>query len=142
MKFLTTVLLMVLFLGCSQEEQTKGASKMHWDRDMCARCVMVISDRKNSVQVQEKNSKKVYKFDDIGCMVIWAQEEKISWINNSSIWVTDVVTGEWIDARKAMYTSDNITPMSYGYSAYKLKENIPKDKETISFTQVYKNINN
>ena len=142
MKLIFIFLSIFLFLGCSQEKQTKGASKMHWDRDMCSRCVMVISDRKNSIQVQMKDSRKVEKFDDIGCMVLWAEEEGISLLNSDSIiWVTDVLSGEWIDARKAIYTADNITPMAFGYSAYKSKQEVPKDKSAISFDEVYKNIN-
>ena len=142
MKLIFTFLSIFLFLGCSEQEQTKGVSKMHWDRDMCSRCVMVISDRKNSVQVQIKDSRKIEKFDDIGCMVFWAEESGVNLLNSESIiWITDVVTGEWIDARKAIYTADNITPMAFGYSAYKSKENMPKDKLELSFDEVYKNIN-
>lgn len=142
MKFIFISLSIFLFLGCSQDKQTQGASKMHWDRDMCSRCVMVISDRKNSVQVQIKDSRKIEKFDDIGCMVFWAEESGVNLLNSESIiWITDVVTGEWIDARKAIYTADNITPMAFGYSAYKLKQDIPQDKAALNFEEVYKNIN-
>ena len=131
---------MFLFLACQDKAAMKGASEMHWDRDMCSRCVMVISDRKNSVQVQDQSSNKVYKFDDIGCMVIWSEESNIEWIDDATIWVTDVQTGEWIDARAAFYTTGNITPMAFGYSAYKSKQNIDKTKDIINYTEVYKQI--
>jgi len=91
---------------------------MHWDRDMCERCKMAVSERKYAVQVIDPMTHKVYKFDDIGCAVLWFDEEKIPWKDQAKIWITDAKTGEWIDARKAKYTDDSITPMAYGFAAY------------------------
>ncbi len=138
MKYILLLLSMLLFLACGEKQETSKAAQMHWDRDMCARCVMVISDRKNSVQVQEKDSQKVYKFDDLGCMVIWSKDENKD-LKNTLIWVTDANTGEWIDARTAFYTSGNSTPMGYGYSAFKSKDGLTN---TISFDKVYQAIAN
>jgi len=140
MRYLLLLPFMFIFLACQDKTRIKGASEMHWDRDMCSRCVMVISDRKNSIQVQDPTSNKVYKFDDIGCMVLWTEESKIKWIDRADIWITDVQTGEWIDARSAFYTSGNVTPMAFGYSAYKSKENIDKNKDISNFSEVYKQI--
>jgi len=138
MKYVLLLLSMLLFLACGEKQETNSAAQMHWDRDMCARCVMVVSDRKNSVQLKIKDSKKYYKFDDLGCMIIWANDEKIDIKNDANIWVTDVKTGEWIDAKTALYTSGNSTPMDYGYSAYKIKNEIEKDKKIFSFDDVSK----
>jgi len=138
MKHILLLLSMLLLLACGEKQETNKAAQMHWDRDMCARCVMVISDRKNSVQVKDKTSNKVYKFDDLGCMAIWAKEGKIN-LKNSFVWVTDANTGEWIDAKVAFYTSGNITPMGYGYSAYTSKDNL---KNIMTFDEVYQGIIN
>jgi len=138
MKHILLLLSMLLLLACGEKQETNKAAQMHWDRDMCARCVMVISDRKNSVQVKDKTSNKVYKFDDLGCMAIWAKEGKIN-LKNSFVWVTDANTGEWIDAKVAFYTSGNITPMGYGYSAYTSKDNL---KDIMTFDEVYQGIIN
>ena len=112
---------------------------MHWDRDMCARCVMVISDRKNSVQLRDAKN-KVHKFDDIGCMALWLKEEKIELKDSAKIWITDLQTGEWIDARTAFYTAGNITPMSFGYSAYKSKESIKDGTAILTYDEVMRSI--
>ncbi len=138
MKYFLLLALTFFIIACDKKDQANGISPMHWDRDMCARCVMVISDRKNSVQVKVDNN--TYKFDDLGCMVIWADETKKDILNNSKIYVTDVLDGSWIDAKKAFYTSGNSTPMGYGYSAYKSKQDISSDKEILSFTEVYNKI--
>jgi len=137
---LLTITLATLQTGCEERSKTDVA-KVHWDRDMCARCVMVVSDRQNSVQVREPKTGKSYMFDDLGCMVLWFKENNIKWQNQAVIWVTDVKTGEWIDAKKAFYDSQNITPMAYGFSAHK-KEDLVQGKEMINFEEVAKMVLN
>lgn len=132
--------LLFLFAGCQEKSVDNGVAEMHWDRDMCARCVMVISDRKNAVQVRDVKSNKVYKFDDLGCMALWLKEENIEFKDSAKIWITDVQTGAWIDARTAFYTADNITPMSFGYSAYKTKESIKNGVAVLTYDEVMRNI--
>ncbi|MCF6309585.1 MAG: nitrous oxide reductase accessory protein NosL [Sulfurimonas sp.] len=129
----------IMFLGC-QKKVEQGISEIHWDRDMCDRCVMVISDRKHTVQLKDPATKKVYKFDDIGCMAIWFMDEQIAFKESVAIWVTDAQTGEWCDARKAFYTTGNLTPMAYGFSAYKAKGSIENAQEIISYDEVLKRI--
>ena len=112
--------------GCSKKSTDNRAVKMHWDRDMCERCKMAISERKFAVEVVDPDTHKVYKFDDIGCAVLWFDEEKIPWKDRARIWITDAKTGEWIDARTAKYTDDSITPMAYGFAAY-TDQTFPQD---------------
>ena len=139
MKYFLILPMFFLLMACDSKQEISGASKMHWDRDMCDRCVMVMSDRKNSVQVQTKKPKITYKFDDIGCMVLWNEEAKLG-LETALIWVTDANTGEWIDARTAFYTAGNVTPMAFGFSAYKTKETINKESKIFTYDDVYKKI--
>lgn len=137
-KYLKVLLLLVIgvmFLACEKEAE-KGVAEVHWDRDMCSRCVMVVSDRKNTVQIRNPDTSKTYMFDDIGCMALWLEEEKIEWKNKAIIWVTDVNSGEFIDARTAFYDTNNVTPMAYGFSAHKSKDTIKKGEEIISYDEV------
>ena len=134
-----TFLIITIQIGCEKRSKTDVA-EVHWDRDMCARCVMVVSDRKNTVQVREPKRGKSYMFDDLGCMVLWFKENNIKWQKEAIIWITDVKTGEWIDARKAFYDTKNVTPMEYGFSAHKSKESIKSDEEVINFDEVKKRI--
>jgi hypothetical protein len=139
LKFLPTQILSVLFVftlvGCNDKKSDDLT--VHWDRDMCSRCVMVISDRHNTVQVISADKRKNV-FDDIGCMVIWSQKNPIS--AQDKIWVNDVVTKEWINARDAFYDAGNITPMGYGFSAHKLKSDIKEGKEVLDYNEVVKRI--
>jgi len=127
------------FSGCEEKSKT-DVKKVHWDRDMCARCVMVVSDRKNTAQVRHPDTGRKYMFDDIGCTILWFKEEKIQWKDRAVIWITEVNTGEWIDARTAFYDTENITPMAYGFSAHKTKDSIKPDQEIINFDEVIKRV--
>jgi len=136
---LSLALVLVNFSGCEKKSNT-DVRPVHYDRDMCARCAMVVSDRHNTTQAINPKTHKVHMFDDIGCMVLWFDEENIPWKDDAIIWITDVDTGEWIDARKAFYDTENITPMAYGFSAHKRKENIKDGQEIIDYNEVYKRV--
>ena len=138
-KLLIIGLLAFGFLACEEKSKTDVA-KVHWDRDMCARCVMVVSDRQNTTQARDPQTGKKYMFDDIGCMVLWFKEENIEWKDKAVVWITDVNTGEWINARTAFYDTENITPMAYGFSAHKTKESIKDGQEVIDYNEVVKRV--
>ncbi len=140
-KYSLLLILMTLFMnftGC-QKKSSGGIEKMHWDRDMCERCKMAISERKYAVQVIDPKTHKAYKFDDIGCAVLWFDEEHIPWKDQAKIYITDAKTGKWIDARKAIYTDDSITPMAFGFAAY-TKETLPKNHHTLNYSEVAKKV--
>jgi len=136
-RFSLILLLIILLLGCEKKITTK-LHDVHWDRDMCARCAMVVSDRKHTLQAINPKDGKSYMFDDIGCAILWFHDEKIEWEKDAVLWITDAKTGEWIDAKTAFYTTQNVTPMAYGFMAYKVK---PKEnKEFVDFEEVKKRI--
>lgn len=136
---LSSLIITSFFVGCS-EKSSSGVAEVHWDRDMCARCVMVVSDRKNTVQVREPVNGKAYMFDDIGCTALWFIDEKIEWKDKAIIWVTDVNTGEWINARTAFYDTQNITSMAYGFSAHKTRDTIKEGEEIVDFNEVVRRV--
>lgn len=127
------------FSGCEKKSTTE-VHTVHYDRDMCARCAMVVSDRHNTTQVINPKNNKAYMFDDIGCMVLWFDNEQIPWKDEAIVWITDVNSGKWIDARKAFYDTENITPMAYGFSAHKSKEDITKGQEIIDYNEVIERV--
>jgi len=139
LKFLILIFLIFGFWACDKKNSTE-VKEVHWDRDMCARCVMVVSDRHNTTQVINPETGKSYMFDDIGCMVLWFRDEHIKWKDKAIIWITDKKTGKWIDAKKAFYDTENVTPMGYGFCAYKSKDSIKKGQEIIDFNEVVKRV--
>lgn len=132
-KFLVLLSFIIIFTSC-EDKNNNGMRTVHWDRDMCQRCQMIVSERHFAVQVINEE-KKIYKmFDDLGCAIIWFEEEKIPWFNQAKIFINDASDGSWIDARTAYFTKNNRTPMGYGISAYS-KENLPENKESITFNK-------
>lgn len=132
--------LMPIFTAC-EKEALDGPKKIHWDRDMCARCKMVISERNHAAQVLSEETGRRYVFDDIGCVILWFKEENITWKDSAKIWITDVKTGKWIDARTAFYDTIHKTPMAYGFSANEKKESIThKDSEILNFDEMSKRV--
>ena len=107
---------LILLISCSREPQT-GPVEIKFDRDTCAHCNMVISDRHYVVQVRGGPKKQIAKFDDFGCAMSWLKEQP--WVNDSSteIWVADFHNGKWLNARTAYYLGGKTTPMAYGYGA-------------------------
>lgn len=133
------LLMTILVCGCDSKIDL-SPKKIHWDRDMCERCKMVLSDRKFSAQVINPDNGKNYVFDDIGCVILWFQENSITWKEHAVIWVNDAKTGEWIDARKAFYDVANITPMAYGFGAHVKSEDIKEGQEIIDFEEVSRRV--
>lgn len=130
--YIRTLILLVfalVFASCD-------IKKLHFDRDACERCKMIISDRSFAVEVINKQNGKAYYFDDIGCAVLWFKEKNIAWSDEAKIQVMDFDTKKWIDAKTAFYSSPNITPMSYGFAAHSDKNKIAKDKEIIGFAEL------
>ena len=127
-------ILLFLLFGCS-DRKVGDVQKIHWDRDMCERCKMAVSDRHFAFEIIDPKSDKAYTFDDIGCGLLWLEEEKIPWRDRAIMWVTDAKTGKWIDAKKAFYTDDSITPMAYGFAAFSEKTK-PKGKKLRNFDYI------
>lgn len=122
-------------MGCEKKIDTQ-LQEVHWDRDMCELCKMVISERKYAVQVINPQNGKSYMFDDIGCTIEWFKEENIEWEKNAILYITDANNGEFIDARKAFYTTNSRTPMDYGFGAYKNRSDLDNNQEIIDFEEV------
>ena len=112
------VIFLLVISGCSAE-QTTGAEDVRWDRETCERCRMTVSDRLFSAQVRggAGQQHKVYKFDDIGCAVVWLDQQDWKDEPDVEIWVNEQNNGKWINARTARFTRNNNTPMAYGLGA-------------------------
>lgn len=137
--FIVSLLVITGFSGCEKKDPA-ALQEVHWDRDMCVRCKMVVSDRHHAVQVINVENGRSYMFDDIGCTILWFEEEEIEWAPKAKIWITDIDTGKWIDARTAFYDTMNITPMAYGFAAHESKESIKEGEEIVDFEEMSKRI--
>ncbi len=100
-----------------------GMAEIKWDRDTCSRCSMVISDRRFAAQIRGGGKSTAFKFDDIGCAVIWMRDKQqdYPWLTEAAtrFWVADVASSgdKWLDARKAHFAGGKTSPMGYNYGA-------------------------
>lgn len=101
----------------------EGMAEIKWDRDTCARCGMVISDRRFAAEMRGGEKDIAFKFDDIGCAAFWMRDKQkdYPWMTDAAtrIWVADASsTGDkWLEARKAHYAGGKMSPMGYNYGA-------------------------
>ncbi len=129
----TLFITFLLFIGCEKKDYTKIPPKMHWDRDLCERCKMAISERNYGVIAIDSHN-KIYKFDDIGCLILWQKQERPD-IEIEKIWIKDANSSQWIDALSAIYAKGYKTPMDYNFGAF-TKTTFPKDKRRYTFIEV------
>jgi copper chaperone NosL len=105
------------FSGCAGEPAS-GPVEIKWDRDTCARCSMVIGDRRFAAQIRDAQH-KVWKFDDIGCAMFWLRQQAFDEATaKAEYWVADYDSGQWLAAPRANYVPGKKSPMGYHFAAF------------------------
>jgi copper chaperone NosL len=114
-----------VFIACCGKQQDTPP-EITVDRSECARCKMLISDGRYAAAL--KVEEKYLLFDDIGCMLSYARDKKIT--PDRALWVRDHNTDSWISAEQASFYLQNTpqTPMEYGYIAVKETDTKPSSK--------------
>ncbi len=112
--------IVLLFIAACSDDPGTGAVVVQWEQVACKRCNMILSDRFHAAQVRHKPAdgpSEVYLFDDLGCAVVWLDDQPWRDDPATEIWVNDHATGSWLDARKAYYVTGQQTPMQYSLGA-------------------------
>lgn len=127
--FVLTPLASVLLTACGEDkDMPNGMAVFKWDRDVCTRCKMVISDHRFASQIRGGPKDTVFKFDDIGCAATWLAEKgkEFPWMAEAStrVWVAEFASAgkNWLDATAAHYVFGKTSPMGYNYAAYAQKQ--------------------
>jgi len=94
-------------------------------------CNMTIEDTTYSAQVVLQNNDTLF-FDDIGCLVLWLEDQKNTQKEKIVLWVWAKDENKYINARDAWYSLTDHTPMHYGFGAYKIKQNNYIDYDTMT----------
>ena len=102
--------------------------KMELNKIQDSDCGMVIEDLTYASQVVAKDG-KTWFFHDHGGFIHWLEDKNFK--QNVKIWVKSKDTYKWIDAKKAFYSLNDITPMGYGFGAYENKKSWHVDFDTM-----------
>lgn len=102
-------LVALLFNACNSDENMQIIK-------VCPECNMELPS--SNIHTSTINSKGVkHYFDDVGCMVLWADKNEINF-ENVKIEIFSNDTQKYVDAIEAFYSINEKTPMRYGFSAY------------------------
>ena len=86
--------------------------------DACRQCRMAVSDRRFAAQIVARGEDPLF-FDDLGCLrdYVLGHEDLP---RSAAVFVADHRTGEWIEARKAVFARQPslATPMASGLVAH------------------------
>lgn len=108
-------LIAVVAVACGGESRS-GPPEIHYGRDACAECHMIISEARFAAAYRDRNGDP-FVFDDIGDLVQHATKANV--LDSMTAWVHDYNTEKWIDAKPAWYVRSSIqTPMGHGIVAF------------------------
>jgi len=98
------------------QSTSSGEPEIRYGGETCARCSMIISDRRFAAAWRDPNGNEQH-CDDIGCMIFLIGERHPA--SGTRYWVHDYETEGWLEAAGASYiVSDTIkSPMGYGVAA-------------------------
>ncbi|WP_255373498.1 nitrous oxide reductase accessory protein NosL [Chitinophaga sp. CF118] len=114
--------------GCKQSFEP-----ISYGHDACVQCKMTIMDKRFAAEIVTSKG-KVYKFDDIGCLLKYATGQ-ISRDTGALILVSDYNNPEnqFINAYRAVYLHNEIfkSPMNGNYAAFATVENTGQLKDSL-----------
>ena len=121
--------LVLALSACGKSGWPEGMAEIKWDREVCPRCSMVISDRRFAAQLRGGPKDMAVKFDDIGCLTFWMRDnlKTYPWLAEPAtrMWVADVTSKgkevTWLDPRKAQFIT-RTSPMGYNFGAVALPQ--------------------
>ncbi|MFN8035770.1 MAG: nitrous oxide reductase accessory protein NosL [Acidimicrobiia bacterium] len=119
----------VVLLGACGGGSSSGPPDIHYGRDVCDECHMIISDARFAAAYRLPDG-TARKFDDIGDMVSYARRTK-ELARAERFWVHDYDKRKWIDAERAWYVAGEkaSTPMASGLRAYATRARAEREAE-------------
>ena len=127
------LLLLAMMAGC-----TSGPAQpvsIDTRNDTCAYCRMVVSDPRIAAEIVA-SGEEPRVFDDIGCLRDYLARHELP--REALVFVADHRTGEWIQARHAVYTvsTGRRTPMASGIVAHASRESRDIDPDAANGADV------
>lgn len=134
---IVTLLMAALLSSCSG-----GFESINYGKDACAHCKMTIVDNRYASELVTPKGKP-YKFDDISCMKLFINEQKID--AKSQFFISNFLKpGETIAAEYAIYLKHDVfqSPMNGDYAAFTSKAEANDLEDSLQVTSLsWKDIN-
>ncbi len=102
---------LLAFGGCTASGD--GPEDPVWGKEMCAHCVMLVSEKPPAAQALMTDGTRKY-FDDVGCLALWLDAEPRA---TKKTWVRGHGGEGWVEAEATRYATGQRTPMDYGFLA-------------------------
>lgn len=100
--------------GCAG--RPPGPAAVASGEDACASCRMTVVSRATAAQIVRAGDEPVF-FDELGCLRDYLARRAVP--DDAVIYVADHRTGEWVNARAAVFTKTTVsTPMASGLLAH------------------------
>lgn len=128
MKMISVVLVAILFLSCTTDPE-----RIQYGKDTCHACKMTLMDKKFGAEIVTAKG-KVYKFDDVNCMVNFINSGYLADETLEHKLVVDYTQpGKLIPAEHAFYLkSDAIrSPMASEVAAFEIEKVMLKHKSKL-----------
>lgn len=126
MKKLLTIILFLPLLSCNVEPEP-----LHYGTDGCSHCKMTLMDKKFGAELVTQKG-RIYKFDDINCMLTFYNANELNQEDFLHKLVVDFSQpGQLISASDAFYlkSSEIKSPMASQVAAFEKKENMEDVKD-------------
>lgn len=122
MKTLVNILCFI-FIACLSSCK-QSFEPIDYGHDACMHCRMTIIDKRFAAEILTDKG-KAYKFDDMGCLLKYVNENNLQ-VANAKIFVANYAmpANSFLDARTATYVHSELlkTPMNGNYAAFETKE--------------------
>ena len=105
------ILLVLLTLSC--QENPPEPQEPIWERESCANCRMVLSEKRYAVQ-RILSSGDTHFYDDVNCAI-----KHNHFHEEGRLYVRPYGDEKWVPAEEVKYQSGLRTPMNSGYGAMK-----------------------
>ena len=129
----SALILFLCGLVCSLSACKQEFEPVNYGHDICVHCKMTILDKRFAAEIVTTKG-KVYKFDDIGCLLKYTSEQDAR-DSDGIIFVADYANPDnhFINARQAIYLHSEIfkTPMNGNYAAFPTVENTRQLKDSL-----------
>lgn len=116
-----SILILTTIAACGGKDELLPPEAVQAGVDRCEHCNMLVPDDHNATQVVLNDGRSL-KFDDIGCLVEWTNDNGLEEVNVR--YVRDFHNGEWVQIEQAtfVYHPEFRTPMAYGLYSFSSKD--------------------